>query len=40
MPIPGYTLDTVDQFVGKQFGVSDWVTVGQDRIQPVRRRHQ
>ena len=32
MPIPGYTLDTIDQFVGKQLGVSDWVSVGQDRI--------
>ena len=32
MPIPGYTLDTVDQFVGKELGVSGWVTVGQDRI--------
>src|SRR3989442_3567234 len=32
MPIPGYTLDTIDQFVGKELGVSDWVTVGQDRI--------
>jgi acyl dehydratase len=32
MPIPGYTLDTVDQFVGKELLVSDWVTVGQDRI--------
>jgi len=32
MPIPGYTLDTIDQFVGKELGVSDWLTVGQDRI--------
>jgi acyl dehydratase len=32
MPIPGYTLDTVDQFVGKELGVSDWVTISQDRI--------
>jgi acyl dehydratase len=32
MPIPGYTLDTIDQFVGKELGVSDWVTIGQDRI--------
>jgi acyl dehydratase len=32
MPIPGYTLDTIDQFVGKELGVSDWVTIGQARI--------
>ena len=32
MPIPGCTLDTVDQFVGKELGVSDWFTVGQDKI--------
>jgi acyl dehydratase len=32
MPIPGYTLDTVDRFVGKKPGVSDWVTIGQDKI--------
>ena len=32
MPIPGYTLDTIDQFVGKELGVSDWLTIGQDRI--------
>jgi acyl dehydratase len=32
MSIPGYTLDTIDQFVGKELGVSDWVAVGQDRI--------
>ena len=32
MPIPGYTLDTVDQFVGTELGVSDWLTISQDRI--------
>ena len=32
MPIPGYALDTLDQFVGKELGVSEWVTLGQDRI--------
>jgi acyl dehydratase len=32
MPIPGYTLDTIDQFVGRELGVSEWVTLGQDRI--------
>src|SRR2546425_9493439 len=32
MPTPGYNLDTIEQFVGKELGVSDWITVGQDRI--------
>src|ERR1700757_5074402 len=32
MAIPGYTMATVSQFVGCELGVSDWVTVGQDRI--------
>jgi acyl dehydratase len=32
MPIPGYTLETVDQFVGKELGVSDWVTIDQNTI--------
>jgi acyl dehydratase len=32
MPIPGYSLDTIDQFVGEKLGVSEWVTIGQDRI--------
>jgi acyl dehydratase len=32
MPISGYTLDTIGQFVGKELGASDWVTIGQDRI--------
>jgi acyl dehydratase len=32
MPIPGYGLDTIDQFVGRELGVSEWVTLGQDRI--------
>lgn len=35
MPIPGYTLETFDQFVGKELGVSDWVTTGQDRINRI-----
>ena len=30
--MPGYTLDTLDHFVGQELGVSDWITVGQDRI--------
>ena len=32
MPIPGYTIDTIDQFVGAELGVSDWLTVDQARI--------
>jgi acyl dehydratase len=32
MAIPNYTMTTASQFVGREFGVSDWVTVGQDRI--------
>ena len=27
-----YTLDTLDDHVGRELGVSSWVTVGQDRI--------
>jgi acyl dehydratase len=30
--IPDYTMTTAGQFVGRELGVSDWVTVGQDRI--------
>jgi acyl dehydratase len=32
MAIPNYTMTTVPQFVGRDLGVSGWVTVGQDRI--------
>src|SRR6516165_11828260 len=32
MAIPNYSMGTVPQFVGRSLGVSDWVTVGQDRI--------
>jgi acyl dehydratase len=32
MALRGYNLDTVDKFVGQELGVSDWVTIGQDRI--------
>jgi len=32
MPIPGYGLKTVGDFVGKELGVSDWQTIDQDRI--------
>ena len=30
--ISSYTMTTAAQFVGRELGVSDWVTVGQDRI--------
>ena len=32
MAIPNYTMATVPQFVGHSLGVSEWVTVDQDRI--------
>jgi acyl dehydratase len=30
--IPNYTMATAPQFIGSEVGSSDWVTVGQDRI--------
>jgi acyl dehydratase len=32
MTIPQYSMATAPQFVGHEFGTSDWVTVDQDRI--------
>jgi acyl dehydratase len=32
MAIPGYTMATVPQFVGRELGASDWVAVDQNRI--------
>ena len=32
MAIPDYSMATVPQFVGRALGISEWVTVGQDRI--------
>ena len=32
MPIPNYTMTTGSQFVGRELGMSDWLTVSQDRI--------
>jgi acyl dehydratase len=32
MTIPNYTMATVQDFVGRELGATDWVTVGQDRI--------
>jgi acyl dehydratase len=32
MPIPGYTVATIGEFVGKELGVSPWLVVDQHRI--------
>ena len=32
MPPPGYTLATLDQFVGHELGVSHWIEIDQARI--------
>jgi acyl dehydratase len=32
MPIDGYSLSTLADFVGRELGVSDWITVDQGRI--------
>jgi acyl dehydratase len=32
MPPDGYSLTTIHQFVGHEIGVSDWLTVDQERI--------
>ena len=32
MALEGYTLATIGDFVGKELGVSDWITVDQQRI--------
>jgi len=32
MTVLDYTMATAQQFVGRELGVSDWLTVGQDRI--------
>ncbi len=32
MPIDGYSLSSVHQFVGRDLGVSEWLTIDQDRI--------
>jgi acyl dehydratase len=32
MEIPNYNMTTIPQFVGRELGVSDWVTISQDRI--------
>jgi acyl dehydratase len=37
MALEGYTLAAVKDFVGKELGVSDWVTVDQERIDEFAR---
>jgi acyl dehydratase len=32
MTIEGYTLATINEFIGRELGVSDWITVEQERI--------
>ena len=32
MAPPGYSIATLDQFVGQELGVSSWFAVGQDQI--------
>jgi acyl dehydratase len=32
MPIPDYSMTTAAQFVGRELGVTDWITVSQDRV--------
>src|SRR5579859_6487140 len=32
MPLDGFTLATINDFVGKELGVSDWLTVDQQKI--------
>jgi acyl dehydratase len=32
MALEGYTLATINAFVGRELGVSDWITVDQERI--------
>jgi acyl dehydratase len=32
MSIPGYSLATLSEFVGRELGVSEWITVAQGRI--------
>lgn len=32
MPPDGYSLTTIDQLVGRELGISDWLTVDQERI--------
>ena len=32
MTIPDYSMSTIPRFIGRELGVSEWVTVSQDRI--------
>jgi acyl dehydratase len=35
MTIPGYSMATAAQFVGRELGTSDWVAVDQQRIDRI-----
>jgi len=37
MPISGYAMGTLRQFIGRELGVSGWHTIGQDRIDAFAR---
>jgi len=37
MPISGYTMSTVREFVGRELGVSGWRTIDQERIDAFAR---
>jgi acyl dehydratase len=37
MPIAGYTMSTVREFIGREIGVSGWRTIDQDRIDAFAR---
>jgi acyl dehydratase len=37
MPIAGYTMSTVREFIGRELGVSGWRTIDQDRIDAFAR---
>lgn len=39
MGIAGYRVTTLEEFVGRELGVSDWVAIDQGRIERVRRVH-
>jgi acyl dehydratase len=37
MSIPGYSMSTVREFIGRELGVSEWYTIGQGRIDAFAR---
>ena len=40
MSIKGYSIATIEEFVGRELGVSDWVVVDQARIDAFARVHR